>query len=87
MEGFTRAMAIELAPLRVNLVSPGMVRTNLWSDMTDADREAMYEHVGNGLPVKRVGEAEDIAQTYIYLMRQQFSTGQIIIADGGYVLV
>jgi len=47
----------------------------------------MYENVGNGLPVKRVGEAEDIAQTYIYLMRQQFSTGQIIIADGGYVLV
>lgn len=87
MEGFTRAMAVELAPLRVNLVSPGMIRTNLWSDMTDADRDAMYEHVGNGLPVKRVGEAEDIAQTYIYLMRQQFSTGQIIIADGGYVLV
>jgi NAD(P)-dependent dehydrogenase (short-subunit alcohol dehydrogenase family) len=87
MEGFTRAMAIELAPLRVNLVSPGVIRTNLWSGMADADRGAMYETVANGLPLKRVGEAEDIAQTYIYLMRQQFSTGQIIIADGGYVLV
>ena len=87
MEGFTRAMAIELAPVRVNLVSPGMVRTNLWSDMPDADRDAMYEHVASGLPVKRIGEAEDIALTYLYLMKQPFSTGQVIIADGGYVLV
>ena len=87
MEGFTRAMAIELAPVRVNLVSPGMVRTNLWSDMPGADRDAMYEHAASGLPVKRIGEAEDIALTYLYLMKQPFSTGQVIIADGGYVLV
>jgi NAD(P)-dependent dehydrogenase (short-subunit alcohol dehydrogenase family) len=87
MEGFTRAMAIELAPLRVNLVSPGMVRTNLWSDMTSVDRDTMYETVANGLPLKRMGEAEDIAQTYLYLIKQPFSTGQVIIADGGYVLV
>jgi NAD(P)-dependent dehydrogenase (short-subunit alcohol dehydrogenase family) len=87
MEGFTRAMAIELAPLRVNLVSPGVIRTNLWSGMMDADRDAMYETIANGLPLKRVGEAEDIAQTYLYLMKQPFSTGQVIVADGGYVLV
>ncbi|MHB8206028.1 SDR family oxidoreductase [Mucilaginibacter sp.] len=87
MEGFTRAMAIELAPLRVNLVSPGVIRTNLWSDMTDADRDGMYETIANSLPLKRVGEAEDIAQTYLYLIKQPFSTGQVIIADGGHVLV
>ncbi|MVM33782.1 SDR family oxidoreductase [Spirosoma sp. HMF4905] len=87
MEGFTRAMAMELAPVRVNAVSPGVVKTNLWSGMSDADREGMYSQIGSSLPVKRVGEAEDIAQTYLYLLRQPFSTGQIITVDGGAVLV
>jgi len=87
MEGFMRAMAIELAPVRVNMVSPGIVKTNLWNDMTAADRASFYSNVGNSLPVKRVGEAEDIAQTYLYLMRQQFGTGQMVVVDGGRVLV
>jgi len=87
MEGFTRAMAVELAPIRVNIVSPGVVRTNLWSDMADADRESFYTGIGNSLPVQRVGEAADIAQTYLYLIRQQFGTGQMVVVDGGHVLV
>ncbi len=87
MEGFTRAMAIELAPVRVNLVSPGVVKTNLWNSMTEAAREQLYTSVGNALPVKRVGEAEDIALAFIYLMKQQFGTGQTLIVDGGAVLV
>ena len=87
MEGFTRAMAIELAPLRVNLVSPGIVKTNLWANMNNSEREQFYNQIGNSLPVKRVGEADDIAQTYLYLMCQQFGTGQTIVVDGGGVLV
>ena len=87
MEGFTRAMAIELAPVRVNLVSPGVVKTNLWSNMTDEERDGMYNGIGNTLPVKRVGEAEDIAQTYLYLMQQHYGTGQMVVVDGGSVLV
>ncbi|XZF12397.1 SDR family oxidoreductase [Chitinophagaceae bacterium MMS25-I14] len=87
MEGFMRAMAVELSPVRVNLVSPGVVKTNLWNSMTTEERENLYQSVGNALPVKRVGEAEDIAQTYLYLMKQQFGTGQAIVVDGGTVLV
>lgn len=87
MEGFTRAMAVELAPVRVNLVSPGVIKTNLWNNMTESDREALYTNVGNALPVKRVGEAEDIAQTFLYMMKQKFATGQVITVDGGTVLV
>lgn len=87
MDGFTRAMAIELAPIRVNLVSPGVIRTNLWNSMPEDDREQLYTSLGNNLPVKRVGAAEDIALTYIYLMKQQFTTGQVLIVDGGTVLV
>ena len=87
MEGFARAMAVELAPVRVNIVSPGIVKTNLWSDIPVDDREAMYKSVGAGLPVGRAGEAEDIAQTYLYLMRQAFCTGQTVVVDGGALLV
>ena len=67
MEGFTRAMAVELAPVRVNIVVPGVVRTNLWGNMSEAERDGFYSNVGNSLLVKRVGEADDIAQTYLYL--------------------
>lgn len=87
MDGFTRAMAVELAPLRVNLVSPGVIRTNLWSSMAETERAAFYDQVAAALPVGHVGEAEHIAQTYMYLMKQPFVTGQILITDGGAALV
>jgi len=78
---------MELAPIRVNAVSPGIVKTDLWAGMTATDREAMYTQAASVLPVGRVGEAADIAQTYLYLMREGFSTGQIIVVDGGAVMV
>ncbi len=87
MEGFTRAMAVELAPVRVNLVSPGLVKTDLWSAMTEAEREGMYGHYSEQLPVKYIAGPEDIAQTYIYLMQQKYNTGQVVVTDGGYVLI
>jgi NAD(P)-dependent dehydrogenase (short-subunit alcohol dehydrogenase family) len=87
IEAVTRALALELAPIRVNAVSPGVVRTNLWQSMTVEEREHLYKSVGNSLPVGRVGEPDDIAQAYLFLMREQFSTGQILAIDGGTVLV
>ncbi|MFA6084437.1 SDR family oxidoreductase [Mucilaginibacter sp.] len=87
MEGFVRAMAVELAPIRVNSVVPGVIKTNLWSSMADTDRENLFQSVGDALLVKRVGEAEDIALAFTYLMKQKFGTGQNIIIDGGAVLV
>jgi NAD(P)-dependent dehydrogenase (short-subunit alcohol dehydrogenase family) len=87
MEGFTRAMAVELAPVRVNLVAPGVVKTNLWNSMSEEDRNNLYTSVGESLPVKRVGEASDIAQAFLYTMKQQYGTGQVIYVDGGSLLV
>jgi NAD(P)-dependent dehydrogenase (short-subunit alcohol dehydrogenase family) len=87
IEALTRALALELAPIRVNAVSPGVVRTNLWQNMTAAERERLYESVGSSLPVGRVGEAHDIAQAYLFLMQEEFSTGQTLVVDGGTVLV
>ncbi|WP_188931500.1 SDR family oxidoreductase [Puia dinghuensis] len=87
MEGFTRAMAVELAPMRVNLVEPGVIRTNLWNGLPADVREGMYATEASRLPVRRVGEAEDIARTFIYLMEEPHITGQAIVVDGGSVLV
>jgi NAD(P)-dependent dehydrogenase (short-subunit alcohol dehydrogenase family) len=87
MEGLTRALAVELAPLRVNLVSPGFVRTPLWRNIPEADREAMFAAAGAKLPVGRVGEAADLGEAYVFLMRQGFATGQTLVVDGGGVLV
>src|SRR5580692_5215864 len=87
IEALTRALAVELAPIRVNAVCPGVVRTNLWQGMTVAVRENLFETVGKSLPVGRVGEPHDLAQAYLFLMQEGFSTGQIVVVDGGTVLV
>src|ERR1700730_10784271 len=87
IEALTRALAVDLAPIRVNAVSPGVVRTNLWENMNATERESLYERVGNSVPVGRVGEAPEIAQAYLFLMQEGFATGQTVVVDGGTVLV
>lgn len=83
----TRALAVELAPIRVNAVSPGVVRTNLWNNIQEQDRNGMFESVGKTLLVGRVGEACEIARAYLFLMQEGYSTGQTVVVDGGGVLV
>lgn len=55
--------------------------------MSATEREHLYESVGKSVPVGRVGEPDDIAQAYLFLMQEGFSTGQIVVVDGGTVLV
>jgi NAD(P)-dependent dehydrogenase (short-subunit alcohol dehydrogenase family) len=87
MESLTRALAIELAPIRVNAVSPGFVRSPLWASFAEAEREALYRHAGTVNPVGRVGEVEDIAKAYLFLMTQPYATGTVVTVDGGGILV
>jgi NAD(P)-dependent dehydrogenase (short-subunit alcohol dehydrogenase family) len=49
--------------------------------------EAMYRDLGQRLPVGRIGEPEDLARAYVYLMREGYSTGQVIVVNGGAVLI
>lgn len=83
MEALTRALAVELAPVRVNLVRPGVIRTDLWSSLPEADREAIYAQVAAALPAGRVGEAEDAAAAFLYLMDNRFATASVVTVDGG----
>lgn len=87
VESLTRALAVELAPIRVNAVCAGVVRTDLWSNIPEADRETMFSQMGSQLLTGRIGEADDIAEAFLYLMHGNYTTGQIAVADGGGVLV
>ncbi|MFE6054326.1 SDR family oxidoreductase [Kitasatospora sp. NPDC056446] len=82
-ESLVRALAVELAPIRVNAVRAGMVRTPLWSGLPDADREQLYATTAAGLPLGRIGDPEDAAEAYAYLMEQRFATGTVVTVDGG----
>jgi NAD(P)-dependent dehydrogenase (short-subunit alcohol dehydrogenase family) len=87
MEGLTRALAVELAPVRVNIVAPGFVRSPLWDNVPEAQREALYRQVGDKLLTGKVGEVDEIAEAYLFLMRETFATGQVLRVDGGAALV
>lgn len=87
MDAFTRAMAVELAPIRVNNIAAGVIKTNLWNNLSEEDRNGFYKYMEDISLLKRVGEPEDIAQAFIYLMKQPHTTGQSLVIDGGAVLV
>jgi NAD(P)-dependent dehydrogenase (short-subunit alcohol dehydrogenase family) len=86
IEGLTRALAVELAPLRVNAVPPGLIDTPLYASMPAEVRKGMFAAYGAATPAKRVGRPEEVAQTVVYLMANTFTTGSIIFVDGGYIL-
>jgi NAD(P)-dependent dehydrogenase (short-subunit alcohol dehydrogenase family) len=86
IESLTRALAVELAPVRVNAVAPGVVRSPLWASMTPASRDQLYRDTAASIPAGRVGEVDDIARAYLYCLTQPFSTGTILTVDGGTVL-
>ena len=87
LDALMRALAVKLAPIRVNAVAPGVVRTDLWREMSEEDRSAMYDLLSEALPVGRMGEVGDIAETFLYLMANGYSSGTIVTVDGGSVLV
>lgn len=87
VEGLCRALAVELAPLRVNVISPGIVMTPAYSGMPEEEREEMFQALAEKLPVRRVGRPEDVAQTVLYLMGNGYTTGTVIHVDGGHLLV
>jgi NAD(P)-dependent dehydrogenase (short-subunit alcohol dehydrogenase family) len=87
IEGLTRGLAIDLAPIRVNLVCPGAVETPLWDSLPEQARKQLLQTAAAALPVRHIADADEVASAYTYLMKQTFSTGEVIVVDGGGVLV
>lgn len=83
LESLARALALELAPVRVNAVSPGVIDTPIRAAMPEAARKEMLAKTAAALPVGRVGLAEDIARQIASFMANGFATGSIVYIDGG----
>ncbi|WP_369138765.1 SDR family oxidoreductase [Modestobacter versicolor] len=86
MESLTRALALELAPVRVNVVRPGVTRSPLWQSLSDDDRAELYRQTAAAVPLGRVGEVEDIASAFLFCMTQTFVSGSVLTVDGASVL-
>jgi NAD(P)-dependent dehydrogenase (short-subunit alcohol dehydrogenase family) len=83
IESLARSLALELAPVRVNCVSPGIIDTPIRAGMPEAARKEMLAKIASGLPVGRVGFGEDIAVQILAFMANGFATGAIVYVDGG----
>ncbi|WP_224372769.1 SDR family oxidoreductase [Hyalangium versicolor] len=80
-------LALELAPVRVNAVSPGVVDTPWWENMPEEQRKALFAQFASTLPVRRVGAPEDIADAIGFVVGNGFMTGSVVECDGGARLV
>ena len=87
VEHLVRALAVELAPIRVNGVCPGAVRTDIWNTIPEAQREDRFKKMTERQLVRRIGEPAEVAEAYLYLMRGGYTTGQVLRVDGGQTTV
>ncbi len=87
LEGLVRALAVELAPLRVNAVSPGWVNTPIWTFVAGDRKAETLDAMASRLPAGRIGQAEDIADAITFLMGNGFTTGTVLHVDGGHRLI
>ncbi len=84
IEALARVLSLELAPIRVNAVCPGMIDTPLWAArLTPHQRHEHFEKLAHELPAGRAGTADDIAHAVAFLMTNGFTPGSIVDVDGG----
>jgi len=86
IEGLARGLAVELAPIRVNAVSPGLVDTPIYASLGENERRTIFAAYAAAAPAGHVGRPEEVAQTVLYLMTNTFTTGSTLYVDGGYTL-
>lgn len=79
VEHLARGLAVDLAPIRVNAVTPGLIVTEMWAKVPEEARDAMTQ----AQPLPRMGTPREAAEAYLYFMRAGFTTGQVAVVDGG----
>ena len=87
IEALSRALALELGPLRVNTIRPGYTDSEMWSGLSDAERGDLRRRVADALPAGRMGTPEDIAHAAVFLMTSRQTTGAVLEVSGGESLV
>lgn len=81
---FAKALALEIAPSRVNVIAPGVVGTGVWTGTQKSDNESWAK---KKLPVGHLGTADELAQAYYSVLTNSYMTGSVISVDGGLTLV
>lgn len=83
----TRWLAVELAPVRVNAISPGVIDTGAWDSLGEDGKRDYFAHIAAGNPVRRIGTPEDVASAVLFAMTNTFMTGMTLKVDGGEPLI
>lgn len=84
---FARALALELGPTRVNVVSPGWVDTPMWDELVGEAKSGFFADMAARLPSGRIPTPADVAAAYVYLMESEYTTGETLRIDGGQHLI
>jgi NAD(P)-dependent dehydrogenase (short-subunit alcohol dehydrogenase family) len=83
----TRWLAVELAPIRVNAISPGVIDTGAWDAMGEDGKREYFKHIAAKNPAGRIGTTDDVASAVLFAMTNSFMTGVTLKVDGGEPLV
>jgi NAD(P)-dependent dehydrogenase (short-subunit alcohol dehydrogenase family) len=83
----TRWLAVELAPIRVNAISPGVIDTGAWDSLGAEGKRDYFEHISSRNPARRIGTPDDIAAAVLFAMTNTFLTGMTLRIDGGEPLI
>jgi len=87
LEGIARGLAVDLKPIRVNCVSPGAVHTELFDGRFSGGKlEEILKHFRDMTTTGTVGRPEDLAEAYLYCMKDHFVTGSVLHSHGGHLL-
>lgn len=78
---------MDLKPLRVNLISPGAVETELWDGLPEDKRKEMMKGFETKMATGKVGRPEDVAESYLYCMRDGNVTGSVVSTNGGHLIM
>jgi NAD(P)-dependent dehydrogenase (short-subunit alcohol dehydrogenase family) len=83
----TRALAVELAPIRVNAISPGTIDTGAYDALGEEKKTALFAQRSASNPVRRIGTEQDIAEAVLFALTNTFLTGVSLAVDGGEPLI
>jgi NAD(P)-dependent dehydrogenase (short-subunit alcohol dehydrogenase family) len=83
----TRSLAVELAPIRVNAISPGVIDTGAWDSLGDDGKRDYFAHVSDTNPARRIGTVDDVADAVLFALTNTFLTGVTLKVDGGEPLI
>ncbi len=83
IEGLVKPLAVELKPLRINAVSPGVIDTPWWNMYNEEMKESIFREFSGQTPVGRIGRPGDVAEAITFLIGNTFMTGTVIECDGG----